>query len=417
MVYITQVFSFKESENVNTDYIPINATSVYRLDGRVLTRELLASLLISEDEDLKKMAQSQIPTTKEGKLKPVGISFDSDIILFRIEEDGSEYTGMLFNLWDQRTFDKNVPKLLGNNAAIASTEDVGLLLLQLDGGRTTSELTSRAKKMLSKRTKFSKKHPAPIEKSLISVWYQEGNSVISDVGISVQDNQLIIRGAFETTSNLNEDNLAEYRGGFHVHSQWFPKIWSKLLQDKLLEKGIEIPAIKQFSINYFGTTIVTDPVINPLPIMNASIEFKDAFEVDSVFNYFELISVDSVSNTKVYNVLTQEYAVTQINDYTINLRSMKEMDLQKASITSIAEISGSPDKLLEIDGDKYISSILVLSNNYIAVSSLIQEITSIDIKMTPGSDNKHQIYGKIVLKDDKWPLNELLKFLIRSKLL
>ncbi len=417
LIHLIQVFSFEESANLNLQYIPENATNVYRLDGRVLTRELLASLLISEDEDLKKMAQRQIPTTSEGKLKPVGISFDSDIILFRLKENGSQITGMLFNLWDRRTYDKNLPKLIGKNSAIASTENVGLLLLQIDGNKTQSELTSTAKKMLSKPTNFTTKHPEPGNKSLISAWYQEDNSTISDVGISVQDNQLLIRGAFTTNTALNRKNLAKYRGGFHVHSQWLPEIWSKRLQEALKEKGIDIPVMKQFSLNYFGTTIITDPSITPLPTLSATVEFESPIEIDTLFRGFERVAFDSISQTKVFDVFSEKYEITRIDPRTVRVKSQKEMDLQKVTLTSVAEISGSPDKLLKIDGDDYISQILMLSSDYRAVSSLIEEITSIDIKMTPTKKGKYRIYGKIVLKDDKWPLNELLKFLIRSKLL
>lgn len=417
LVYLILVFSFEENTNKNTQYIPENATSVYRLDGRVLTRELLASLLISEDDDLRKMAQSKIPTTKEGKLKPVGISFDSDIILFRLEDGKSRFTGMLFNLWDDRTFKRNIPKLVGDNGAIASTENVGLLLLQLEGDMTQKQLSEKAAKMLSKETSFLKNHPAPENKSLISVWYQEGNSSISDVGISVQDNQLIISGAFETSTDLNAKNLAQYTGGFHIHTQWFPEIWSSLLQDALKERGIEIPSIRQLSINYFGTTIVTEPSVMPLPILTASIEFKDVVSVDSLFGSFPLISNDTISGMRIYDVLTKKYEITQIDSHTISIASTDGLKLTKKSVGSIAEISGSPDYLLNIDGDKFISRVLVLSNEYRAVSSLINEITSIDIKMTPSKNNTYRIRGTIALNDDKWPLNELLKFLIRSKLL
>lgn len=417
LVHLIQVFSFEESENLNTHYIPNNATSVYRLDGRVLTRELLASLLISEDEDLKKMAQNQIPTTEDGRLKPVGISFDSDILLFRMEENGSYFTGMLFNLWDSKTYQKNVPKLLGKNGAVASTDDVGVLLLQMEGNQTKGQLQKKAQKLLSTPSDFYKKHPAPEDKSLISVWYQEGNSSISDVGVSVQDNQLIVRGSFETKTDLTFENLAHYRGGFHLHSQWFPEVWSQQLQEILSDQGIEIPAIAQFSLNYFGTTIVTDPNFAPLPTLNAAFQFKENVEVDSIFSPFECLKKDTISGTHTYNLFSGEFEVTQLNERTIRVQTVTEMDLQESEITSIAEISGAPDYLLNIDGDKFISRILTLSNEYRAVSSLVKEINAIDIKMTPESEGKYRIYGTVVLNDDKWPLNELLKFLIRSKLL
>ena len=417
LVYALLVFSFEASENNNADYIPDGSSSVYQLDGRVLTRELLASLLISEDEDLRQLTREQIPTTEDGKLKPVGISFDSDIILFRLKEKGLEYSGMLFNLWDQRLFEKNVPKFLGSSSASASTEKVGLILFQLEGDRSKAQLRNQAKKMLARKTNFAAKHPLEENQSLISVWYQEGDNLITDVGISVQNNQLLIDGNFETNKKLSDQNLATYEGGFHVHSMWFPESISLRIESLLKSVDVDIPPIKQFSLNYFGTTIVTEPSIAGLPKFIGAIEFEKDIEVDSVFKNFELISFDSLTNTSTYTVLEHNYEVTKKNPKTIELRSTRGISVKPVHKGAIAEISGSPKYLMKLDGDDFIRRILSATSEYSSINSFAKEIRKLDIKMMPVSGNKYRIRGKIVLRDEKWPLNELLKFLIRSKLL
>ncbi len=417
IVHAVLVFSFEASENNNSAYIPENATSVYRLDGKVLTRELLASLLISEDKDLQELTQDKIPTTSEGKLKPTGISFDSDIILFRLEENGTQFSGMLFNLWDKRVFNRNLPKYLDENGAIASTDDVGLVLMQLEGDLSNDQLKERANKMLSKQTSFLRQHPIPEGNSLISLWYQEGNSAVTDIGVSFQDNQLLFNGEFESENGLNYKNLAKYKGGFHIHSKWFPEFLNVRIQEGLQTLGIEIPAIKQFSLNYFGATIVTEPSIAGLPYMAGAFEFEEAVVVDSIFKDFELISKDQTTNESVYNILSMKYAITQQNATTIAIKSLEGTKLSNASYSSAAEISGSPRHLLKVEGDPFIRGILVFTNEFKSVSAFINEIQKLNIKMTPISGNKYRIKGKIALNEDKWPLNELLKFLIRSNLI
>ena len=418
LVYTIFVFSFEESENWNAAYVPPNSSVVYHLDGRILTRELLASLLISEDEELRELAQSKIPTTAEGKLKPVGISFDSDIILFQLEENGNQFRGMLFNLWDKRVFDKNIPKYLGKNSTNASNRNVGLVLVQLEGNLSGSQLTKRAQKMLAHpNTEFARmKHPQD-GNSLISVSYRENGLPISDVGVSVEGNQLLFKGSFFTKEDIGHTNLAQYKGGFHIHSQWIPKELNAQMIDALKTVGIELPPLKQFSLNYFGATIVTEPSIAGLPYMAGSFEFEEPVLTDSIFKDFPLISSDSATNEKVYDVLSMQYSITQVNATTIDIRSTEGVTLTKASYSSTAEISGYPKELLNLDGDKFIRGILTLTNEFKSLSSFINEVEKIDIKMTPTSNKNYRIEGKIELKNDKWPLNEVLKFLIQSNLL
>jgi len=419
LVHYILRFSFEASENSNLDFIPENATSVYRLDGRELTRELLASLLLSNDEVLNKMTQSQIPKTRDGELKPVGVSFDSDVIMFRLEEGNQHYTGLLFNLWDHRTFRRNMPKYIGKNSCIALNDDVGLLLTNTAGNVSPSKLKSKAEKLISEKTKFSEKHPAPENASLISVWYKEKNSSFSDVGLSLQDNQLLIHGSFEAKTEIEAKNLSKNKGGFHVHAQWFPDNWNLIVQQELERGGIKIPPIRQFSFNYFGGFVVTEPSIALLPIMSGAIEFENDVVLDSLLVGFPEIThlFKTNSDARVFDILSKPYEFKQVDARTLEVRSLDEMELKPSKMTTVAEFSGSPKHLLNIQGDDFIRRVMKLSNEYRAVGALVNEITSIDIKMTPKSGRHYRIHGKITLKDDKWPLNELIKFLVRSKLL
>ncbi|XOV68505.1 MAG: hypothetical protein ACFHU9_04865 [Fluviicola sp.] len=415
LVYTILVFSFEASENLNSEYIPENASTVYRLDGRVLSRELLASLLISEDKELESLAQSKIPTTREGKLKPVGISFDSDIILFQLEENGNEFSGFLFNLWDQRIFDKNMPKYLGKKRAFASIENVGIVLFQSKGNLSKEALKKRAEKVLAKPSNFRKKHPVPADNSLVSIWYKEKEAGVSNVAISVQDNQLLFQGTFESNQNISGNNLANYSGGFHVHSQWVPSALNEQMQALLAAAGIELPPLKQFSLNYFGSTIVTEPNIAGLPFMAGSFEFEEVVEADSIFKQFPVISTNTSTGETIYDVLSIQYAVRQKNPKTIEVQSLEGTQLTKATYASTIEVSGVPKYLTKIEGDRFIKGILVLTSEFKSLSAFVNEVEKVELKMTPKAGKDYRIQGKIVLKDDKWPLNEVLKFLLRNK--
>lgn len=418
LVHVILVFAFEASDNNNNmSYIPENATSVYRLDGQQLTRELIASLLISDDEDLNKIAQDRIPTTLEGKSESIGVSFDSDIILFRMQEDGLSFTGILFNLWDHRNFSRNMPKYLGKNGVSTSTDRVGLVLLADYDSFSKKDLKKKAKKILSKETLFLAKHPTKNSNALVSVWYQEESQAISDVGVDIQNNHILIQGTFETKHDFSATPLAMNEGGFHVHSQWFPEIWSGVIQEYLEEQDISIPPIHQFTLNYFGNFIATEPNVALLPILSGSVEFDSPVSKDSIFQKFPVVLEDSITGTTTYDILTRTYAVKQLNERTLQIRSTESMNLTPKKYSTTAELSGSPKHLLKMDGDAFIRRIMSLSSEYRATGSLVNEISTIDIKMWPATADKYRIQGKVELKDDKWPLNELLKFLIRSKIL
>lgn len=417
LVYSILVFSFEESENQNTAYVPTNASIVYQFDGRLLSRELLASLLISEDEELQELVQDKIPTTDKGKLKPVGISFDSDVIVFRLEENGNQLSGFLFNLRNKRVFDRNIPKYLGENGANASIENVGLVLIQREGNLSNRELKKRATKMLSRPTNYFRDKQVRNEYSLVSIWYREDGKPVSDVGVSVEGNQLLFKGTFKADKNLSKTQLPQYKGGFHIHSKWLPKEVNMQMQEALKSIGFELPAVKQFSLNYFGATIVTEPSIAGLPYMAGSFEFEESVVADSIFRDFEVVSTDSLANEKVYDILSMRYAVKQKNPTTLEIRSIEGIELTKTSYSTAAEISGSPKYLLKLDGDSFIRGILTLTNEFKSLNSFINEVEKVDIKTIPGSDKKYQIRGSIELKDDKWPLNEVVKFLIQSNIL
>ena len=417
LVQVILVFAFEESDNNNMSYIPVNANSVYRLDGQLLTRELIASLLISDDEDLNKIAQDQIPSTSEGELESIGVSFDSDIILFRMQEDSLSFTGILFNLWDHRIFRRNAPKYLGEAGVSTCTDRVGLLLIPDEDSFAKKDLKKKAEKMLSKETLFLAKHPAKKTNALVSVWYQEESQAISDVDVYIQNNHILIQGTFETSTDFSATPLAMNQGGFHVHSQWFPDIWSDVIQEYLEKQDISIPSIRQFTLNYFGNFIATEPNVALLPILSGSVEFDSPASKDSIFQKFPVVSEDTVTGTTTYDILTRTYTVKQLNERTLRVRSTEPMQLTPEKFSTTAELSGSPEYLLKMDGDAFIRRIMSLSSEYRATGSLVNEIRTIDIKMLPMTRDKYRIQGKVELKDDKWPLNELLKFLIRSKIL
>jgi hypothetical protein len=415
-MYYLLTFSFQASSNTNTEYIPENATSVYRLDGRVLSRELLASLLISEDEDLRKMTQSKIPTTSDGEVKPVGISFDSDIIFFRLTEHGNAMTGFLFNLWDHKKFRRNMPKYIGTSGAIAATDDVGIVLLEWEGRLNQVQLKERAKKLLEKETNFARKYPAPSSDAIVSVWYKEKDTQISDVALTLQANEIVLSGTIQANHSIKNKSLNLYEGGFHIHTAWFPEVWNSVLQNELIEIGVELPSIRQFSVNYFGTHIVAEPNVAALPIMAGEVEFNTPVYLDSLMPNFPYTVQDSASGFRTYDIYSRQYQISQINRSTISFRSNATMNLKKKQMPSVAELSGSPKHLLKLEGDDFIRRILSLSNEYRATNAFVREVEHIDIKLLPSGGHQYTLKGKISLKDETWPLNELIKFLIRSKL-
>lgn len=417
LIYTILVFSFEESESNNSNYIPVEASVVYQLNGRILSRELLASLLISEDEELQQLVQSKIPTTGQGNLKPVGIHFDSEIILFRLEENGNSFTGFLFNLRDPKLFNKNIPKYLSNNSVCTSNPSVGLILMQREGGLTKEELRTKAKKMLAHPTTEWRKGLPQDGNSLISISYREKGFTTTDLGVSVQENQLIFNGSLHAKNANFDGSTSGYKGGFHVHSKWLPQKLKHELKKGLQSIGIDVPPLKQFSLNYFGSKIVTEPNIAGLPYLAGILEFETSVVPDSIFKDFKLVSTDTLTNTKVYDILSMRYAITQQNATTIEIKSLEGIHVNQTMYGSIAEISGAPKHILKLEGDQFIRGILTLTNEYKSLSAFVNEIEEIDIKITPSSSQSHRIHGKIALKNDKWPLNELIKFLIQSNLL
>ena len=120
-----------ETQNENLAFVPSGASFVIRIDGRQLAETTLFSIVMeSKDEEVIRLIERTFKNkvTDNKEFKNVGINFLSDVVIFKMDYNDGEITGLLVNLFNKRLFDKNMSSNSPVEQAFTSNENVGVIL-------------------------------------------------------------------------------------------------------------------------------------------------------------------------------------------------------------------------------------------------------------------------------------------------
>ncbi len=413
--YSIITFTLKEASNENRDYIPKNAFSVSRIDGQVFFKKTLKTLILHQDTDLSAMLREIKQNSTSTGMEPLGISFDSEIIQFKIDHKTEILTGYLLNLRSPHYFKRNIRNFIGPDAAISTNGNIGLILLQSEGNLKKSKLQAIANDILSKKSTFSNNNPTPNPSSILTLWNKSKQGQIFSLGASIDKESLQISGSITD----NAIHIQKYHWlkpeGLHISSAVIPDSWNEYIQKSFGEVGVELPKIASISMNYFGCTFISDPVFLIAPMADISLTFEATILIDSLFKAFELSTVGAPKDFKKLNVYGENYLVSSPapNQLKIYHSSLDKIRYEQTS--NALQAKGSPKYIFTIEGDGFIKRLMGLSPTMSASQAIVSQVSLIDISGEISKNGSVVIDGKVQFKKGSFPLNEIFKFLIRSK--
>jgi hypothetical protein len=236
-----------EQANDNIEFVPANSTFALRIDGRELAENTLFSIILeSKDEDILKLFEESIKkrTSGEKEFTNTGINYLSDVILFKIPYGKTELTGILFNLLNRTTFQKNLPGLLDEDQVVASNGNVGLILssdVSSDERLDKKMLRKYAEKLLKSKNKGHHQifHSGSAPNRFSEIHFHSSDKLNDESEVNLlfeQDEQ-----AFELKGKLSSQNKIKVNylsheldaEGLHITSKLFSDAWADTLQSSL----------------------------------------------------------------------------------------------------------------------------------------------------------------------------------------
>lgn len=411
-VYAILTLTLEAHPNNNLNYIPDDAITVYRVDGRTLAKEFIASALIHQDEDLESLLFNALPETPDGKMKPLGISFDSDILRFETIRKKDTLSGWLFNLYSAHLFKKNVPEYIDENTVIAANDGVAIVLSGATV-RNTQQWKDYALQLVSTKTKFAEKHLNERE-GFASSWQRTTNGNSGFFAVNIEEHAIQLSGNLKLSGVATSQAFDLKPDGFHIESRYVPAEWNDFLSEYLTSIGLELPKINGFSLNYFGTLIVSEPEFNALPKANMQIAFDEPISLDSLFKGKFAYTKGPKTRFRLIQLYDQTYYVAAKG----NLLEMY-IDPPKStekSGTALIRISGKPLHLMTVEGDALIRRLMNLSPLMNATRLFTSSIQDVNIEVKKNTGNSYTLEGTVQLDEDEWPANAITKYLLRSQL-
>lgn len=418
LVYGLLTLTLVEPENHNADYIPNEATRVYRVDGNTFTRKTLTTLLLHEDEELSDLMRDLIPESSDGTLKPLGISFTSDLIQFEIKKGNDILSGILFNLNSPHYFKKNMPLYLEDDVAIATNENVGLLLTQNGTRLSKRELHTKAQSMLQHKTTFAKKHTLKATESIVSAWNKTEDGNTMSLALNLKEQKLQLTGAFTTTNQLHYMSRTLVPRGFHVTSHYIPDFANDSLQKYAAQIGIHLPKIQGISINYFGTKLITEPTLIAAPKADVYLEFDEDFDLKKSLPipFLLLLKKTDAENVLKLELNGQSYWIDQRTPRSLLISWNRNPKMEKIKNSPVLLIDGAPKFLFELEGDGLVKRLIEMSPMMSSSKSAARGIAMVHLSVAQKSTSNFKVDGVVTFGANEWPINTFFKFLIRSKL-
>lgn len=421
-VYAVLSITSEEAASENLDYIPENATLVYRIDGRTFLKQALTTMLLHEDQDLSEMIRELSKNATSDNLKPLGISFESEIAYFQVNEDSSVLTGFLFNLNNPRVFKKNIRDFVSDNVAISCQHNVGLILVGDPSLISQKRLQSKADGYLGRKSNFATRNKINSENSVFTVWNKSTDGTNTTFSATVNGQQFNFTGELKLRNKMvTQDNVLA-PDGIHISTAIVPSFVSGFIRSTLKVNSSEMPDISSISMNYYGMKFISDPEFFMAPEINMWINFTDTVSLDSVFKNFNLGPPQPKLAFRILEVYGESYIVQKKGKSSIGIFSGSQLDKHSKTLETdfsyqAFRITGDPKYLFHIEGDGLIKQLLNLSPSIQASRKLVAQIKELDITAKPYKNDTYKIEGYIELKKGEFPLNALFKFLIQSKLL
>jgi hypothetical protein len=420
MVLLFSQGILEKNENKNINYVPKDVQFALRIDGRELAGETLFSVFLeSKDEEILQLMQETFAENKSSEKKWIqdGVDYLSDIVIFQIDYESTPLNCVLLNISNEGLFRKNHT----SESEICAVKDgVGIIIPLIKASKKT-ELQAFANKIISspQNGEYSSSIHHPQAGRLIEALVLTKNK--STFSLELANNRLLLNGeiAFNPNNVLHPIHKKLQSKGLHITTSLIPSELSDTLNSWLKQFGVKIPAFKELSLNYMGTSIFNHTSgFFIVPQMELYIECLAPFDIesltesDSIAHYFDYKLKEGwieIQDEKLY------YAQLSPNSFYIGVS--KNPTFTNAPKNNYLLISGKLSMLTEVKSEGWANTILEMIPQYRAGKTFANRAEKIDFSIVRMNSQKAKIRGDIQFKTGFYPMNEVLKLLITGKLI
>ncbi|MES2799275.1 MAG: hypothetical protein V4638_04605 [Bacteroidota bacterium] len=416
-------FVLSDFPNENVEFVPNNAYFAMRVDGRELAETTLFTLLFNaKDEEVIDLIKEKSKKIQGKKTSLSGVNPLSDIVLFKVEEKGIDYTGVLLNLIDSKKFLHEIKAKFKQNVGVCTNKNVGLILFSTS--QSQQKLQKKSKEFLA--VKHDKNHSifykSSSKKRLTELHLHQGDqSDAQEISLSFeQDSSFFnVNGTSVSKNDIKESTSKFFLvpRGIHISNYSIPGPWADSLQKIILNTtSLNLPSIKAFSMNYLGVDVLNHPSgYVPLPDMDIVLEFNKPLSIQQFLS--DLVAKNQFICEMTDQAITIEGKTLyfkQLDDNIIYIGRSKDPKYMQKKNNCVVLIKGNLSPLSNIQGGGLMTNLLALSPAFQATKVLGEKTEYIDLEITKTSSRKVSIIGKMKFKEGNYPINEVLRFLLVS---
>jgi hypothetical protein len=428
-VFFIARFLLEEEVSTVHLHVPEEATFALELDGRSISSSILTSTLFeTRDEEIIQLVEEQLAkkTTKETPEVSDAIDYLSPVIFFQVPINGRTLNGWIVSVNNASAFQKqfSVPGIVS-----AVHDHIGVVFklpVRLKNKRSiVQKIASEIvlKKGKSPLQSIPKNEKGQIIRFFLSgkFWGSEFERAFSTAQLALSDDALTLTGVLVGEGQLAPKPKWEQLKpkGFHLSSSLLPPSAIDSLNKLTSDYGLILPPLSGFSMNYFGTKIITHSGgVIAVPQMELLLHCAKPFKVDTLLNAYQL--QDIFKYEKLNGKLhwdNEDLFYKQIDERTIYVGINETPSLYIPISSQWLLAKGSITPLLAVDGGKIVQAILEMLPIYRSSQAWARSMKDVDVSVKRTKKGQVEMSAKITMQPGKKPLNELLKFMLTSELI
>lgn len=420
MVLLFSQGMLETNENKNVEYVPSDALFAMRIDGRELAEKTLFSIFLeSKDEEILSMIQESFAENKSKEKKWIkdGVDYMSDIVFFQLEHESIRLNCILLNVSNEGLF----KKYHSNELEICAVKDGVGIIIPFNSSSKNSDLQGLANKIVSspQNGELSASIHHPQAGRFVEAVIHSKTKDKSTFSFELAHNSLLMNGEMEFGSSKKTLPIHKklQPKGLHVSTSMIPAELSDTLNTWLKQFGVQVPALKELSMNYMSTTVINHSSgFFIVPQMELYVEcvapfaIKSLTESDSIASY-----IDCKLNEGWIEIQDEKLYYKQISPTSFYLGVSENPVFTSVPKNNYLIISGNLAPITAIKCGGLMSTILEMIPEYRAGKTFASRAEKIDFSIVKIDAKKAKISGDIHFKSGYFPMNEVLKLLITGK--
>lgn len=420
MLFIGKLL-FSVPNNNNQNYIPTDATVVLTVDIHRLFERGFEDIVLKEQDNSTLQSIMQFIKEKEESGIETGIDYNSNLIYFIIERDGTTINGTLLNLYDANSFSENIRELISPNDVFLVKSNVGLILSDPSFGSSPNTLNAIGQSIMKDEQNNGMLSMQKID-PMITLSIEKSNPITKKgagilMGGEVLDNMIQLEGQFifpKDSTPINNSFVGLEPDGFHLSSQFIPQLLNDSIESFL---GISLPKINSLSLNFRGTELVEEPGFAIVPDLDLLLHFDTEFNVDTILNKLSLQDQIEKITTSTFLYENRMFYFEKTSPKSLYLGKKKFEKTRIVGPKQLILMQGDIKAISSVNGKGMMRKLLELVSIYTSGRSFTEATKSIDVSLVLMDDKIAEFDGSITFKEGHQAINEIIKLLINGKLL